>query len=295
MKILSTSRYSLLAQQLATKLGVSLVRTSCTTFHDKELRLQVYESLAGDDVVIVGSTSQPVNDLLMEIFLLADAARRAGARRVIAAIPYLAYGRQDRPSYDFGPVSAEVVARLLTATGIDELITFDMHAAHAEEFFTIPVVHLYATDIFLPFFQDMHNQCVVSPDAGGIERAHRLADALGVESAHVNKHRDVSGQIHVSTLVGNVADKRCIIVDDIVDTAHTLCQAAELLMQYGAVSVEACVTHAVLSEGSVERVQASLLQRVLVTDSIVQEVVLPPKFQTISLVELLWRALARHV
>jgi ribose-phosphate pyrophosphokinase len=230
----------------------------------------------------------------MELLLLVDAAKHAGAYRIIAVVPYFGYSRQDRPSYNYGPISARLVATLLEAAGIDRIITVDLHSKQLEGFFKIGVQNLAATDLFTPFFKDMKNSIVVSPDVGGLIRSRQLAESLDTNLAVINKRRDKQNVCYMSEVIGEVAGKHCVLIDDIVDTASTLCQAAELLIKKGALSVEACVTHPVLSADAVERIEASAIKRIFVTNSI-PTATLPAKFYVIQIEELLKDAIAKLI
>jgi ribose-phosphate pyrophosphokinase len=281
MIILSGTSQPELAKRIAFILKVKWVRANVQHFEDQELRVQVPGPLYEEDVVIIQSTSRPANDHLIELFLLVDTARRAGARRIIVAIPYFGYGRQDRLSYDHGPISASLIARLLEATGIDRIVTLDLHSRQSEGFFKVGVQNLNPISLFAPIFEEMKNCTVVSPDVGGFIRAQLFSEKLGTSLAVINKTRTDSGNCQMSDVIGDVAGKQCILIDDIVDTAKTLCKAAELVIKKGAKSVSACVTHAVLSGDAVELIEKSLIEKIYVTDSILHAD-LPHKIQVLS-------------
>jgi len=292
MKIISGRSHVQLAKRLAINLGAPYVHTQIETFNDLELRIQILEPLYEQDVVIVQSTSKPANDYLMELLLLVDTAKRAGAKRIIAVVPYFGYGRQDRPSYDYGPISARLVATLLEAAGVDHLITLDFHSKQLLGFFKIGVQNVEPLPLFTPHVKDLTQSIIISPDIGGLIRARKFSETFNINLAIINKSRDASRTCHMSEIIGNVCGKHCILIDDIVDTAGTLCQAAELLMQQGAVSVEAFITHGVLSGEAIERIQRSAIRNIFITDSIVNGT-LPDKFKVVSVVNVLSDALRR--
>lgn len=282
MIILSGTSHPELAKRIAQILKVQCVQANVQHFEDQELRIQVDSSFYEQDVVIVQSTSRPANDLLMELLLLVDTARRAGARRIIALIPYFGYGRQDRPSYNHGPISASLVARLLEAAGIDRMITLDLHSRQSEGFFTVGVQNLSPAGLFAPLVNKMDNPIVVSPDVGGLIRAQIFSNELGTGLAVINKTRTDAGLCEMSEVIGDVSGKHCILIDDIVDTAGTLCKAAELLIQKGAKRVSACVTHPVFSSNADELIEKSCITKLYVTDSIAHQR-LAEKIQVLSI------------
>lgn len=292
MKILSGRSHKNLTKRLAEFLKIQYVETHIEVFNDQELRIQVTDSLYEEDVVIVQSTSKPANDHLMELLLLIDTAKRAGAKRIIAVMPYFGYSRQDRPSYNYGPISASLIANLLTITGIDHLITIDLHSKQTEGFFRIGVQNLESIDLFTPFFKDFKQHIIVSPDIGGIIRARKYSKQFNLDLAIINKSRDHNRTCHMSEIVGNIKDKHCIIIDDIADTAGTLCDASDMLMKKGALSVKAFVTHAVLSDVAIERIEESAIEKIYITDSILHNN-LTSKFHIISIEEILIKALSK--
>ena len=285
MIILSGTSQPHLAKRIASILNVKCIQANVQHFEDQELRIQVTDSLYEEDVVIVQSTSRPANDHLLELLLLVDTVRRAGVRRIIVAIPYFGYGRQDRPSYDHGPISASLIARLMEAAGIDRIVTLDLHSRQSEGFFTVGVQNLNPMELFAPIFADRKDCLVVSPDVGGLIRAQPFSVKLGTGLVVINKTRTKEGDCQMSDVIGDVVGKHCILIDDIVDTAGTLCKAAELVMKKGAKAVSACVTHAVLSRNAAEVISKSAIKKLYVTDSIVH-VGLPKKIQVISIDEL---------
>ncbi len=267
MKIISGSNNNFLAQKVAKNLGLRLLDTTISRFSDGELKVQVNDNI-GDEVAIIQSTSFPVNDNLMELLLLADTAKRAGARRIIAIVPYFGYSRQDRCTYKYGPISASLVIKLIETVRITELITFDLHSEQLEGVFNIPVTNLSTESVFFPILEHMKNIIIVSPDIGGIPRARNYSSLMGVDLAIINKSRDQNNQCNMSEIIGKVQGKNCIIVDDIVDGASTICLATELLLASGAISVTAIVTHGVLSGQALQKIEDSKLSHLYISDTI---------------------------
>ena len=293
-KIIAGSSSKKLAQQLSTSLNIAQVEAFIERFEDEELRVQLADGVHEEDVIIVQSTSKPANDHLMELLLLVDAAKRSGARRVIALMPYFGYSRQDRPSYAFGPISARLVATLIEAAGVDHLITLDLHSQQAEGFFQIGVQNIETLTLFAGLLKGQPNLMVVSPDIGGMIRARKLSSLLGVDLAVINKIRTTHNTCQMGEIIGNVAGKNCVLVDDIVDTGVTLCKAAALLMQHGALSVEAIATHAVLSGQAVANIEASVIKNITVTGTI-EQTQLPAKFTVADISVLLGKSLKRMI
>ncbi|WP_045387044.1 ribose-phosphate pyrophosphokinase [Falsirhodobacter sp. alg1] len=253
--------------------AVSLVDARVERFNDQEIFVEVYENVRGEDMFIIQPTSNPANDNLMELLIIADALRRSSADRVTAVIPYFGYARQDRRSKARTPISAKLVANLLVEAGIDRILTLDLHAAQIQGFFDIPVDNLYSAPVFAldiehTFRNQMSDVMIISPDVGGVARAREIAKRINAPLAIVDKRREKAGEIAEMTVIGDVAGKTCIIVDDICDTAGTLCKAAEVLMENGATEVHAYITHGVLSGPAVERVSKSVMKSLVITDSI---------------------------
>jgi ribose-phosphate pyrophosphokinase len=238
-------------------------------FSDGEFAPSIEETVRGKDVIIVQSTFPP-QDNLMELLLLIDAAKRASAKRIVAVMPYFGLARQDRKDKPRVPIGAKLVANLLTAAGVDRVITMDLHAEQIQGFFEVPVDHLYASTIMIPFLQskNMTNLVIAAPDTGGTKRASAYAKILGCDLAICYKQRKAANQIESMTVIGDVKGKDVIIVDDMVDTAGTLCKAAEMMMEHGALSVRAMCTHAVMSGPAYERIQDSVLKELIVTNSV---------------------------
>ncbi|QQA42314.1 ribose-phosphate pyrophosphokinase [Pelagovum pacificum] len=253
-------------------MSVGLVDARVERFNDAEIFVEVYENVRGEDMFIIQPTSRPANDNLMELLIIADALRRSSAARITAVIPYFGYARQDRRTKARTPISAKLVANLIHEAGIERVLTMDLHAAQIQGFFDIPVDNLYAAPIYaldiLHHFKDVSDVMVVSPDVGGVTRARELATRINAPLAIVDKRRERAGEVAEMTVIGDVTGKRCIIVDDICDTAGTLCKAAEVLMSKGATEVHAYTTHGVLSGPAVERVSNSVLKSLVITDSI---------------------------
>ena len=285
MKIIAGSSNPQLALKLGSALRLELLDTNLSKFNDGELKIQVH-GLIGKEVLLVQSTSSPVNDHLIELLLLADTAKRAGAEKIIAVIPYFGYSRQDRSDYKNGPISASVVIKMIEAAGITEVITLDLHSSQLEGVFNIPIKNLSTSSIFFPIIQDQANNIIVSPDIGGISRAKNYSSLLGTDLAIINKSRDLNSICSMSEIIGDVKDKCCIIVDDIIDGADTVCLATDLLLANGAKSVEAIVTHGVLSGGALAKIQKSALKHLYITDSI-NNPALPAKISVLPIYELL--------
>ena len=242
-------------------------------FNDQEIFIEVYENVRGEDMFIVQSTSNPANDNLMELLIMADALKRSSASRITAVIPYFGYARQDRRSKARTPISAKLVANMLVEAGIERVLTMDLHAAQIQGFFDIPVDNLYASPVFAldikSQFQNIADEVmVVSPDVGGVARARELAKRIKAPLSIVDKRRERPGEIADMTVIGDVSGKKCIIVDDICDTAGTLCKAAEVIIDNGASEVHSYITHGVLSGPAVERVSNSVMKSLVISDSI---------------------------
>ncbi|MDD9905581.1 MAG: ribose-phosphate pyrophosphokinase [Rhodospirillaceae bacterium] len=272
MKILSGNSNRPLAEAISACLNAPLTKAAIRRFSDLEVFVEILENVRGEDVFIIQSTSYPANDNLMELLVSIDALRRASAQRITAVIPYYGYARQDRKTGSRTPISAKLVANLITTAGADRVLTMDLHAGQIQGFFDIPTDNLFAAPVFLNDIEKSRAEgeelVIVSPDVGGVVRARAVAKRLGAELAIIDKRREKAGVSEVMHIIGDVKDRRCILVDDIVDSAGTLCNAAEALMQDGAKAVQAYTTHGVLSGGAVARVSASPLESLMTTDSI---------------------------
>lgn len=272
MKILACNSNHPLAEAISAYLGLPLMRASVRRFSDMEVFTEIHENVRGEDVFVIQSTSYPANDHLMELLVALDALKRASARRVTAVIPYYGYARQDRKSGPRTPISAKLVANLITTAGADRVLTLDLHAGQIQGFFDIPTDNLYAEPVLIKDIRDVHagrDLVLVSPDVGGVYRARSIARRLDTDLAIIDKRRERAGVSEVMNIIGDVAGRRAILVDDIIDSAGTLCNAAVALMDSGADGVYAYVTHGVLSGGAVARVAASPIKELVLTDSIV--------------------------
>lgn len=272
MKLLACNSNVPLAQAMASYLGVKLTEASVKRFADQEVFVEINENVRGEDVFVVQSTSAPANDHIMELLVCLDALKRASAKRVTAVVPYYGYARQDRKTGSRTPISAKLVANLITSAGASRVLTVDLHAGQIQGFFDIPLDHLYAAPVIVAdikaHYKNAQNLVIVSPDVGGVVRARGLASRLGADLAIVDKRRERAGQSEVMNIIGEVDGRDCILFDDIVDSAGTLCNAAEALKKAGATSVAAYVTHGVLSGKALERTTKSALTSLVVTDTI---------------------------
>ena len=270
MRIFSGNSSRILAEDICKKLGISLGRATVSTFSDGETSVEIDENVRGMDVFIVQSTSTPVNNNLMELLIMIDALKRASADRIIAVMPYYGYARQDRKAAPRAPITAKLVADLLTKAGASRVIAVDLHAGQIQGFFNIPVDNLYATPILLEYVKRNYPSklTIVSPDTGGVVRARAFAKRLGATLAIVDKRRDTPNESQVMNVIGDVKDKNAIILDDMIDTAGTVAQAAEAVKNEGAIEVSVCCTHPVLSGPAIERMESSIIKEVIVTDTI---------------------------
>ncbi|MFT5000587.1 MAG: ribose-phosphate pyrophosphokinase [Paracoccaceae bacterium] len=251
---------------------IKLIDTRVERFNDAEIFVEVYENVRGEDMFIIQPTSNPANDNLMELLIMTDALRRSSASRITAVIPYFGYARQDRRTKARTPITAKLVANMLSRAGIERVLTMDLHATQIQGFFDIPVDNLYASPVFAMeiehAFPKLDNLMVISPDVGGVGRARELAKRLDLDLAVVDKRRAAAGEVAEMNVIGEVSGRTCLIVDDLVDTAGTLCKAAEKLIEKGAAEVHAYITHGVLSGPAVERVDNSVMKSLVITDSI---------------------------
>ena len=271
MKVLTCNSNRPIAEAISAYLNLPLTSASVRRFSDMEVFVEINENVRGEDVFVIQSTSYPANDNLMELLVTMDALRRGSARRITAVIPYFGYARQDRKSSPRSPISAKLVANLITQAGADRVLTLDLHAGQIQGFFDIPLDNLFASPGFSKDIKERYdgdNIIMVSPDVGGVVRARAIAKRLDTDLAIIDKRRERAGESEVMNVIGDVKNCRCILIDDIVDSAGTLCNAAEALIESGAKSVSAYVTHGVLSGGAVARVTASPLENLVTTDSI---------------------------
>ena len=261
-----------LAEGIVARLGMRLGAATVSKFSDGEIMVKINESVRGRDVFLVQPTNAPSDTNLMELMVMADALKRASANTITAIIPYFGYSRQDRASEPRVPITAKLVSNLITVSGIDRVVTMDLHAGQIQGFFDIPVDNLYALPVFYKYMQD-NNLCnddtvIVSPDAGGVARARTYAKKFGMPLAIIDKRRSSPNVAKVMHVIGEVADKKCILIDDMIDTAGTLTEAAAALMENGAVSVKAMATHGILSGPAIDRISNSVIEKVIITDTI---------------------------
>ena len=271
MKLIACNSNRPLAQAIADHLGIQLTQATVKRFNDMEIYVEIQENVRGQDIFVIQSTSYPANDHLMELLIMLDALRRASARTITAVIPYYGYARQDRKTLGRTPISAKLVANLITKAGADRVVTMDLHAGQIQGFFDIPTDNLYAQPVFIEDIKARHGfdkLMIVSPDVGGVARARAHAKVLKCDLAIIDKRRDKPGVSEVMNVVGDVKGRRCIMVDDIADSAGTLCNASVALMNAGAESVSACITHGVLTGGAIARVAASPMKELIITDTI---------------------------
>lgn len=271
MKIVACNSNRPLSEAISAYLNLPLTSASVRRFSDMEVFVEIQENVRGEDVFVIQSTSYPANDNLMELLVAIDALRRGSARRITAVVPYFGYARQDRKSGPRTPISAKLVANMITTAGADRVLTMDLHAGQIQGFFDIPVDNLFAAPVLTKDIEDTMNGedlVIVSPDVGGVVRARGIAKRLNADLAIIDKRREQAGVSEVMNIIGEVDGRRCILVDDIVDSAGTLCNAAAALIEKGAKSVAAYVTHGVLSGGAVARVSTSALSEMVITDSI---------------------------
>jgi ribose-phosphate pyrophosphokinase len=272
MKVLSGNGNRPLAEAITSYLKLPLTDADVRRFSDMEVFVEIHENVRGEDVFVVQPTSFPANDHLMELLVCIDALKRASAARITAVLPYFGYARQDRKPGPRTPISAKLVANLITTAGADRVLTMDLHAGQIQGFFDIPTDNLFSAPVIVPDIEKHYGKggdiTIVSPDVGGVVRARAYAKRLDADLAIVDKRREKAGVSEVMNIIGDVEGRRCILVDDIVDSAGTLCNAAVALMEEGAEAVSAYVTHGVLSGGAVARVSSSPLDRLCVTDSI---------------------------
>lgn len=294
LKIMTGSANPELASEICNHLGCELTPCLTDTFSDGEIRVEIGSNVRGADVFVVQPTCAPVNFHLMELCIMLDALKRASVGRVTAVVPYYGYARQDRKVAPRAPISAKLVSDFLTVAGIDRLVTVDLHAGQIQGFFNLPVDNLYAAPALLDYLRQYDEDLViVSPDAGGVERARAYAKRLGAGLAIIDKRRDAPNQAKAMNVIGDVKGKTAIVLDDMIDTAGTICAGAEVLMENGAKEVMACATHPVLSGPAVERLEKSSYSKVIVTNSIPlgEKAKQSSKIQVMSLASLLGKAI----
>lgn len=270
MKLFACNSHPELAKEIADLMGVELGKATVSKFSDGEISVSIWESVRDKDVFIIQSTGNPVNDNLMELLIMVDAMKRASAGSINAVIPYYGYARQDRKAKARDPITAKLVADIITSAGADRVLTMDLHANQIQGFFDIPVDHLVGGPILYKYFQKYVDDdfVVVSPDVGSVSRARNVAAKLNCPMAIVDKRRPKANQVEVMNIIGDVKGKRCLMVDDMIDTAGTICQGAEALYKNGAKEIYACCTHAVLSGPAISRIQDSHIDKLVVLDTI---------------------------
>jgi ribose-phosphate pyrophosphokinase len=297
LKILSGNSNIQLAQAICKELDISLGKANVNNFSDGEIQVEIKDNVRGMDVFVVQSTCTPVNRSLMELLIMMDAIKRASAERITAVIPYYGYARQDRKVAPRVPITAKLVADLITTAGANRILTIDLHAGQIQGFFNIPVDHLYSAPVLVEFIKKKYvdNLVIVSPDAGGVERARAFAKRLGANLAIIDKRRPQPNESNIMNIIGDIEGKTALLLDDMVDTAGTLTQSANALIEKGATKVVACCAHPVLSGQAVEKINQSALQELVVTDTIplTKEAQSCSKIVVLSVAELLGEAIKR--
>lgn len=296
MKLLSCNSNHQLSEEISKYLNVKLVDAEVKKFADHEIFVEVRENVRGEDIFIIQSTSFPSNDNIMELLIAIDAVKRASAKRITAVIPYFGYARQDRKIAPRTPISSKLVANILTTAGADRVLTLDLHAGQIQGFFDIPLDNLYAAPVFIKDIKanfHLENLIIVSPDVGGLVRARAIASKIGADLAIVDKRRPKAGVSEVMNIIGDVSDKNCVIIDDIVDSGGTLCNAAEAIINQGAKSISAYITHGILSKNAQQRIADSKLKELIITNSIepTAETLNTKNIRIISIADLLGKAI----
>lgn len=299
IKIFTGNGYPELAQDIANRLGLAIGESEVSTFSDGEISVNIKETVRGLDVFVVQPTSAPVNNNLMELLIMIDALKRASAGRITAVVPYYGYARQDRKAKARDPITAKLVADLITAAGADRVLTMDLHAAQIQGYFNIPVDNLIGAPILCDYFiekgfKDCDDVVVVSPDLGSVTRARKFADRLNAPIAIIDKRRPKANVCEIMNIIGDIEGKRVILIDDMIDTAGTICNGANALMERGAKEVYACCSHAVLSGPAVERIEASAIKELVVLNTIhLPEEKIIDKIKTLSIAPLFAEAIKR--
>ena len=296
LKIFTGTAHPALAKEISDYIGVPLGKSLCGRFNNGEIQVMINESVRGKDCFIIQPTGSPVNDNLMEMLIMVDALKRASARNITVVVPYYGYARQDRKAKARDPISAKLVANLLTVAGADRVLTMDLHAAQIQGFFDVPVDHLASAALLADYVKskNLENLTVVSPDLGGVNRARDLADRVGAPIAIIEKRRPEPGVAKVMNIIGDVKGRNCFVVDDIVDTAGSLCEGAKALMEYGAAGVYAAVCHPVLTDPATERIKESVLKELVVTNSLpIEKEKMQDKLTVLSVAPLLGEAILR--
>lgn len=298
MKVIACNSNPKLSKAIANYLDIPVAKATIKRFADMEVFVEILENVRGEDVFVIQSTCYPANDHMMELLVTLDALRRGSARRITAVIPYFGYARQDRKTGPRSPISAKLVANLITSAGADRVLTMELHAGQIQGFFDIPLDNLIVSPVFLAHMQEMVSGdplVLVSPDVGGVVRARAIAKKMNADLAIIDKRREKAGVSEVMNVIGNVKGKTCVLVDDIVDSGGTLCNAAAALMENGAKRVLAYVVHGVLSGQAVEKITASKIEKLVITDSIpaTEAVAAAHNIEQVSVDELMGEAILR--
>ena len=296
LKIFTGTAHPALAKEISDYIGVPLGKSLCGRFNNGEIQVMINESVRGKDCFIIQPTGSPVNDNLMEMLIMVDALKRASARNITVVVPYYGYARQDRKTRGREPISAKLVADLLGTAGVTRVVTMDLHAGQIQGFFDVPVDHLASAALLADYVKskNLENLTVVSPDLGGVNRARDLADRVGAPIAIIEKRRPEPGVAKVMNIIGDVKGRNCFVVDDIVDTAGSLCECAKALMEYGAAGVYAAVCHPVLTDPATERIKESVLKELVVTNSLpIEKEKMQDKLTVLSVAPLLGEAILR--
>ena len=270
LRLFTGNSHPELAQEVAEHMGIELSKSTVTKFSDGEISVSIWESIRGKDCFIIQSTCNPVNDNLMEILIMTDALKRASANSVTAVIPYYGYARQDRKAKARDPITSKLVANMITAAGVDRVITMDLHASQEQGFFDIPVDHMLGQPLLTDYFKlkELDDLVIVSPDHGSVTRARNMAKPFNVPIAIIDKRRPEPNKSEIMNIIGDIVGKNCVILDDMIDTAGTICNAAKALMDLGANSVYACATHGILSGPALERIEASPIKEMVLLNTI---------------------------
>ena len=296
LKIFTGNSHLALAKEISDYIGVPLGKAICGRFNNGEIQIMINESVRGKDCFIIQPTGAPVNDNLMEILIMVDALKRASARHITVVVPYYGYARQDRKTRGREPISSKLVADLLTVAGVTRVVTMDLHAGQIQGFFNMPVDHMLSSSLLADYVKSkkLENLTIVSPDLGGVTRARELADRVGAPIAIIEKRRPEPGVAKVMNIIGEVKDRNCFVVDDIVDTAGSLCEGANALMEYGARGVYAAVCHPVLTDPAIERIRASAIKELVVTNSLpIEKYKMIDKMTVLSIAPILGEAILR--
>ena len=296
LKIFTGTAHPALAKEISDYIGVPLGKSLCGRFNNGEIQVMINESVRGKDCFIIQPTGSPVNDNLMEMLIMVDALKRASARNITVVVPYYGYARQDRKTRGREPISAKLVADLLGTAGVTRVVTMDLHAGQIQGFFAVPVDHLASAALLADYVKskNLENMTVVSPDLGGVNRARDLADRVGAPIAIIEKRRPEPGVAKVMNIIGDVKGRNCFVVDDIVDTAGSLCEGATALMEYGDAGVYAAVCHPVLTDPATERIKESVLKELVVTNSLpIEKEKMQDKLTVLSVAPLLGEAILR--